>query len=116
MVLHGIALLALARGLYLTRYLYTLSICQESELKSAAGKRTDCPNIFTRVQSIKNTIRDGGSTALYAVYTVYTVDMVYTFDMVYNVDMVYTVDSVETVNTVNTIQTALHCLDSGMYA
>ena len=82
MVLHGIALLALARGLYLTRYLYTLSICQESELKSAAGKRTDCPNIFTRVQSIKNTIRDGGSTALYAVYTVYTVDMVYTVGMV----------------------------------
>ena len=36
--------------------------------------------------------------------------------MVYNVDMVYTVDSVETVNTVNTIQTALHCLDSSMYA
>ena len=31
----------------------------------------------------KNTIRDGVSTALYAVYTV---DMVYTIDMVYTVD------------------------------
>ena len=36
----------------------------------------------------KNTITDGGSTALYADYTV---DMVYTVDVVYTVDMVYTV-------------------------
>ena len=39
----------------------------------------------------RNTIRDGGSTALYAAYTVdtvYIVDMVYAFDMVYTVDMV----------------------------
>ena len=44
----------------------------------------------------KDTIRDGGSTALYAVYAV---DMVYTFD---------------TVDTVYNIQTVLHCLYSGM--
>ena len=36
----------------------------------------------------KNTIRDGGSTALYAAYTV---DMVFTVDTVYTVDMVFTV-------------------------
>ena len=38
----------------------------------------------------KNTIRDGGSTALYTAYTVYTVDTVYT------------------------IQTALYCLNINM--
>ena len=41
----------------------------------------------------KNTIRDGGSTALYAVYAVdmvYTTDMVYTFDTVCNVQTVLT--------------------------
>ena len=31
---------------------------------------------------LKNTIRDGGSTALYTAYTVYTGDMVYTVDTV----------------------------------
>ena len=36
----------------------------------------------------KNTIKDGGSTALYAVYAV---DMVYTTDMVYMFDTVDTV-------------------------
>ena len=44
---------------------------------------------------VKNTIIDGGSTALYTAYTVYTVDMVYTVytvDMAYTVDMIYTVD------------------------
>ena len=40
--------------------------------------------------SKENTIRDGGSTTLYAAYTVYTVDMVYTVGMVYPFDMVYT--------------------------
>ena len=50
----------------------------------------------------KNTIRDGGSTALYAahtletVYTVDTIDMVYPVDMVYTVRMVYAVDLVYT--------------------
>ena len=44
--------------------------------------------------SDKNTIRDGGSTTLYAAYTVDTVDAV---DMDYTVDMVYTVDIVYTV-------------------
>ena len=47
----------------------------------------------------KDTIRDGGSTALYAAYTVDTVDSVdtvYTVDMVYTIDMVYTVDMVYT--------------------
>ena len=32
----------------------------------------------TRLARVKNTIRDGGSTALYAVVTVDTVDTVYT--------------------------------------
>ena len=50
---------------------------------------------------VKNTIRVGGSTGLYAVYTVdlvctvdmvYTVGLVYTVDMVYKVAMVYTID------------------------
>ena len=59
--------------------------------------------------SDKNTIRDGGSTTLYAAYTVdtvdavdmdYTVDMVYTVDMIYTIDMVYTVDTVDNVYTV----------------
>ena len=36
----------------------------------------------------ENTIRDGGSTALYAADTV---DMYYTIDVVYTVDMVYTI-------------------------
>ena len=40
----------------------------------------------------RNTIRDGGSTALKAADTVDTVDMAYTVDMVYIVDIVYTVD------------------------
>ena len=38
---------------------------------------------------IENTIRDGGSIALNAAYTVDTVDMVYTVKMVYNVDSYY---------------------------
>ena len=41
----------------------------------------------------RNAIRDGGSTALYAAYTVDTVVTVYTFDtvdIVTTVDMVYT--------------------------
>ena len=42
----------------------------------------------------RNMIRDGGSTALYAVYTIGTVDIVYTVDMVYIVDTVYAVDTV----------------------
>ena len=46
---------------------------------------------------VKNTIRDGGNTTLYAanivdtVFTVDTVDMVYTVDIVYTVDTVYNV-------------------------
>ena len=48
----------------------------------------------------QNTIRDEGSTTLYAVYTVDTVDMVYTVDTVYTVDMVYTIDMVYTVDMV----------------
>ena len=39
--------------------------------------------------------------------------MVYTVDMVDAVDMVYTVDSIYTVYN---IQTALHCVNSSMYA
>ena len=49
---------------------------------------------MVKLKMSKNTIRDGGSTALYAVYTVYTVD---TFYMVYTVDLVYTVGTVYTV-------------------
>ena len=49
----------------------------------------------------KKNIRDRGGIVLYAVYTV---------------DMVYTVDTVDTVYTVCTFQTALHCLNSTMYA
>ena len=60
-------------------------------------------------QHFKNSIRDGGSTALYAAYTVdkvetvftastvYTVDMVLIVDMVYTVSMVYPVDMIYTV-------------------
>ena len=51
---------------------------------------------------MKNTTRDGGSSALYAVYivntvyTVDTVDLVYTVDIVCTVDIVYSVDKVAT--------------------
>ena len=51
-------------------------------------------NILFFQEFLKNTIRDGGSTTLYAantVDTVYTVDMVYTLYTVDTVDMVYTV-------------------------
>ena len=44
------------------------------------------------INTLKNIIRDGGSTALYTTCAVDTVDMVYTFD---TVDMVYTVDPAE---------------------
>ena len=66
-----------------------------------------------------NTIRDGGSIALYTAYTVDTVDMAYTVDtvdmaytvdtvyiaeVVYNTfDMAYIVDTVSTVGTVDTL-------------
>ena len=56
------------------------------------------------INTLKNIIRDGGSTALYTTCAVDTVDMVYTFDIVYTIDTVYT------------IQTALHCLNNSMYA
>ena len=36
----------------------------------------------------KNTVRGGGSTALYAAYTVDTDDMANTVDMIYTVDMI----------------------------
>ena len=51
----------------------------------------------------KNTIRDGGSTALYTAYTVDTVDTVDTDDTI------YTAYTIKTVYTVFTIATALHC-------
>ena len=44
----------------------------------------------------KNTIRNGGNTALYNVDTADTIDtddMVYTVDLVYTVDMLYTLDT-----------------------
>ena len=53
------------------------------------------------INTLKNIIRDGGSTALYTTCAVDTVDMVYTFDTVYTVDtidMVYTVDTLYTVD------------------
>ena len=46
---------------------------------------------------MKNTIRDGDSTALYAIYTFDTFEMVYTVDtvdMVYTIHIVFTVDMV----------------------
>ena len=46
----------------------------------------------------RNTIRDGGSTALKTADTVDTVDMAYTFEMIYTVDMFYAVDIVYTVD------------------
>ena len=55
-----------------------------------------CEGNGTPINIKKNTIRDGGCTALYTVDTVDTADMVYTVDMVYIVDMFYTVDSVDT--------------------
>ena len=44
----------------------------------------------TKVGDLKkrNTIRDGGSTALKTADTVDTVDMAYTVDMVYSVDII----------------------------
>ena len=59
------------------------------------------------IQCYENSQGDGGSSAPYAAYTVDTVCMVYTVDIVYTVD---------TVDTVYTIQTALHCLNSSMFA
>ena len=56
------------------------------------------------IQCYENLQGDGGSSAPYAAYTV---------DTLY---IVYTVDIVDTVDTVYTIQTALHCLNSSMYA
>ena len=50
---------------------------------------------YLQVPLYKNTIRDVGSTELWAAYTV---------------------DTVNTVHTVYTLQTALHCLKSSMYA
>ena len=54
---------------------------------------------------LKNAIRDGGSTSLYASYTVdivHTVDIVYTVDTVYTVDMGFTVGTGDTVESVDT--------------
>ena len=56
---------------------------------------------WTKIYEKENTIRDEGSTVLYAACTVDTDDTVH---------MVYTVD------TAYTIQTALHCLNISMYA
>ena len=50
-----------------------------------------------RNAALENTIRDGGSTTLYAAHTI---------------DMVNTVDMVDTLDTVYAIQTALHLLNS----
>ena len=52
--------------------------------------RTMLTREFSFFSRKENTIRDGGSTALYAAYTVYTVD---TVDNVDNVDNVCTVDT-----------------------
>ena len=59
----------------------------------------------------KNTIQDGGSTALFAAYTVDTVYTVYT---VYTVDIVNTVDMIDTFDTVYTIHPALNCFNSSL--
>ena len=60
----------------------------------------------------KNTITDGGSSALYAAYTVDTVCIiytVYTVDMFCTVDMVYTVDMFCNLDIVYTVDMVLHC-------
>ena len=64
----------------------------------------------------KDTIRDEGSTTLYAAYTVDNVyavdnvDIVCTVDMVYTVNMVYTVDTVYTVICLNLLTIWVLCL------
>ena len=49
----------------------------------------NCSNL-----KIQKNIRGGGSTALYAIYTIDTSDMISTFDMVYTDDSVFTVYTV----------------------
>ena len=56
------------------------------ELKPSFSNLLKCLSVFDTVR--KNTIRNGGSTALFAAYTVDKVDTVYT---VYNVYTVYTI-------------------------
>ena len=68
-------------------------------IKSDQIGGTPSSNPHPRTPKLKNTIRDGGSTSLYAAYTVDTVDTVH---------MIYTVD---TVDTVYTIRAALLCLN-----
>ena len=62
---------------------------------------------ITSILVKKNTIGDGGSTAVETVDTVNPVDTVDTVDIV---------DTVHTVDTVYTIETALHCYNISMYA
>ena len=61
-------------------------------IKSGQIDRTPSSNPHPRTPKLKDTIRYGGSNALYAAYTV---------------QLVYTVDTVYTVYTVYTIRTAL---------
>ena len=70
-----------------------LSVINSSDRQPISVKMAQNADHFGR----KNTIRDGGSTALYAAFTVdtvYTIDLVYTVDMFYTVVMVYTVNMV----------------------
>ena len=66
------------------------------ELKPSFSNLLKCLSVFDTVR--KNTIRDGGSTALFAAYTVDNVDTVY---IVYTVDMVNTL--VVTIDIVYTV-------------
>ena len=68
---------------------------------------------ITSILVKKNTIGDGGSTAVETVDTVNPVDTVDIVDTVHTVDIV---DTVDTVDTVYTIETALHCYNISMYA
>ena len=77
------------------------SALHSCRLSTRCQSGSGSPQALTKKE---NTSRDGGSTALYTIYTVYTVYTVYTAYTVY------------TVYTVYTIQTALHCLNSSMFA
>ena len=55
--------------------------CPMSSQQTDCTLRTGHHNNRFRSSRAKNTIRDGGSTALYTADTIDTVDMVYTVDM-----------------------------------
>ena len=87
-----------------------------SLFSSASKPHLSCTMYITSILVKKNTIGDGGSTAVETVDTVNPVDTVDTVDIVDTVHTVDIVDTVDTVDTVYTIETALHCYNISMYA